>query len=132
MSAQPKDDDIMDARVERQILAEHADRLNAGLRGSASHPPMTSDQQTALVPLLKLAELLAETLIVVEPSPEFVQRLGQELAMAAVRSQLSLLERYRKTILVGVATIGSALSVVGLVLFYFFRQRDAARGTPTS
>jgi hypothetical protein len=92
---------------------------------------MTSEQRRTLAPLLQLAERLAETLVTVEPSPLFVQKLGQELARAASRSQLSLLERYRKAILVGAATLGSTLSVVGLVLLYLLRQRDAAQSTPT-
>jgi hypothetical protein len=121
----------MDEKVEREILAAHADRLNSGLRGSDAYPSVNSDQRHALMPLFKLAEWLSETLVMVEPSPIFVQRLGQDLAMAATHSQLSLLERYRKAILLVVATIGSALSVVGLVLFYLFRQRGAAEGTPT-
>ena len=122
----------MDTQVEREILAAHADRLNAGLRGPAAYPPMTPEQQHTLTPLLRLAELLSEVLVLVEPSPTFVQKLGHELALAAARSQLSLLERYRKGIVVGVATVGSALSLVGLVLFYLFRQRDTAQGTRTT
>ena len=120
----------MDEKVEREILAAHADRLTAGFRGADAYPSMDSDQHHALMPLLKLAEWLSETLVMVEPSPVFVQKLGQDLAMAATQSQLSLLERYRKAILFVVATVGSALSVVGLVLFYLFRQRDTAKGTP--
>jgi hypothetical protein len=122
----------MDAKVEREILAAHAERLNTGLKGTAAYPPMTREQQKLLTPLLQLAEWLSETLVMVEPSPFFVQKLGQELALASTRSQLSLVERYRKTILVGMATIGSALSLVGLVLFYLFRQRDATQTTSTT
>jgi hypothetical protein len=120
----------MDPKVEREILAAHAEQLNAGLRGPTAYPPMTSDQRHALAPLLQLAEWLSETLVMVEPSPAFVQKLGQELAMAATQSQLSLIERYRKAILLLVATVGSTLSVVGLLLFYLFRQRDTAKSTP--
>jgi hypothetical protein len=123
---------IMDAKSERAILIAHADRLNAGLRGPAAYPPMTSEQQRVLAPLLQLAEWLSETLVMVEPSPTFVQRLGQELALATARSQLPLLERYRRGIFVGAATLGSAVSLVGLVLFYLFRQRDTAQSTPTT
>lgn len=122
----------MDSRVEREILAAHADRLNAGLRGSAAYPPMTSEQHHVLTPLLQLAEWLSDTLVMVEPSPAFVNRLGQQLALAATRGQLSLVERYRKVILVGAATLGSALSVLGLVLFFLFRQRNTAQGTPST
>ncbi len=120
----------MSTQVEREILTAHADRLNVGLRGPAAYPQMTSAQRRALAPLLQLAEWLAEAFVMVEPSPVFVQNLGQELALTAARSQLSLFERYRKAILVMVATVGSALSVMGLVLFYLFRQRDTAKSTP--
>ena len=122
----------MDVLVEREILARHAEQLNVGLRGKVAFPSMTSEQQSVLAPLLQLAEWLSDTLIAVDPSPTFVQKLGQELAQVAATSQLSLFERYRKAILVTVATLGSALSLVGLVLLYFLRQRDTARSTPTT
>jgi hypothetical protein len=122
----------MDKQIEREILEAHADRLNAGLRGLAAYPPMTSDQQRSLEPLLQLAERLYEALVPVELSPAFVQSLGQELALAMARNQLSLVERYRKVILVAAATLGSALSLVGLVLFYLFRQRDTTPSTPVT
>ncbi len=123
---------MTNAQVETEILAAHADRLNTGLRGSAAFPSMTSDQRRTLNPLLRLAELLSEVLAAVEPRPAFVQKLGQELALAATRSQLSLLERYRKMIVLGLATLGSALSLIGLVLFYLFRQRDTTQSTPAT
>jgi hypothetical protein len=119
----------MDAQVEREILAAHADRLNSGLRGSAAYPPMTSAQRRTLTPLLLLAEWLSEALVKVDPSPVFVKNLGQELAVVSAQSQLSLFERYRKAILFMAATVGSALSLMGLVLFYLFRQRDATEST---
>jgi hypothetical protein len=114
-----------DLQTEREILATHAEQLNAGLRGTAAYPSMSVEQQSSLAPLLQLAELLADVLILVQPSPIFVQRLGQELALAAVKGQLSLFGRYRKGILLGLATIGSTLSLVGLFKFYRLRQREA-------
>lgn len=123
---------MMDERTEREILAAHAERLNTGLRGAAAYPQMSPDQQDVLEPLLQLAERLYKILVLVEPSPVFVQKLGQELALSAARSQLSVMERYRKLILVSAATLGSVLSVVGIVLFYLFRQRDTAQQTPAT
>ena len=120
----------MNKKVEREILAAHADRLNSGLKGPDAYPSMNSNQSQVLMPLFKLAEWLSETLVMVEPSPIFVQRLGQDLAMAATQSQLSLFERYRKAILLMAATIGSALSVVGLVLFIFFDSETPPRAHP--
>jgi hypothetical protein len=122
----------MNEQIEREILVAHADRLNAGLRGAAAYPPMTADQRVALEPLLQLTERLYKILVPVEPSAAFVRRLGQELALAAGNTQLSLMERYRKVILVMAATLGSALSLLGLVLFYLFRQRQGARSTPAT
>jgi hypothetical protein len=122
----------VNTKTEREILAAHADQLNAGLRGADAYPAMTAEQQRTLTPLLQLAELLAELLIIVEPSPGFVQKLGQELALMAAQSQLSLFDRYRRGILVAAATLGSTLSVVGLVLFYRFRQRDTPPSTSMS
>jgi hypothetical protein len=82
-----------------------------------------------LVPLLQLAEWLSDALVRVEPSPIFVRSLGQELAEAAAWHQLPLFERYRKAILLLAATVGSALSLIGLVVLYLFRQRETVKGT---
>ena len=117
----------MNERIAREILASHTDRLNAGLKGSAAYPEVTAGQRSALESLLQLAEWLYQALTPVEPSPVFVQKLGQELALAAVRSQLSFVERYRRRILVTAATLGSVLSLMGLVFFY--RQRATSRST---
>ena len=114
----------MNKRITRDILTAHADQLNAGLSGPAAYPAMNSEQLLALEPLLQLAEQLYQALTPVSPSPAFVRKLGQELALAAARSQLSVIERYRREILMAAAAFGSALSVLGLVLFYLFRQRD--------
>ena len=113
----------MDERIEREILAAHADRLNAGLEGLAAYPSMTSEQRHALEPLLQLAEQLYKVLVPIDPSPVFVRELGQELALVAARSQLSILERYRKAILVTAATIGSAMAALGLCLLLVPRRR---------
>jgi len=122
----------MDILTEQEILAAHAERLNTGLRGADAHPPITSDQRSVLEPLLQLAEQLVRVLVPVEPSPAFVQKLGLELAQAAAWSQLSLLQRYRKAILLLLATLGSAFSLLGLVLYYFFHQRNPTQSTTTT
>ncbi len=117
----------MDPQTEREILDAHIARLNAGLSGPAAYPPMTPRQRQALEPLLQLAEMLYKVLVPVEPSPAFVRHLGRELAEAAAWEQLPLLQRYRRAIVLSVATAGPAFSVLGLVLLYLLRQRRAAR-----
>jgi len=119
----------MNTQAEREILAAHADRLNAGLIGAVAYPPMLPEQQRALEPLLLLAEQLVKAMVPVEPSPIFVQKLGQELAQIATWSQLSLIQRYRRAIVFTVATLGSAVS---LMLFYWFRQRDTTDHVPAA
>jgi len=121
----------MNPQTEIEILAAHADRLNAGFRGVAAYPTMIPEQQRALAPFLELAEWLAEALVPVEPSPLFVQRLAQLLIKAASDEQLPLLERYRRMILVTAATLGSAVPLMGLLL-YFFWQRRSTEGRPVS
>jgi len=122
----------MDTQIEQEILAAHAERLNGGLVGRDAFPPMTLDQQQILEPLLQLAEQLYKVLVPVQPSPVFVQKLGQELAQAAVWGQLSLIQRYRRAIVLSVATLGSAFSLAGLVLFYLFRRRDSIPTAPAA
>ncbi len=70
-----------------------------------------------------MEELLAEMLTPVEPSPRFVQALGQDLVRRAARQPVRFVERYRRMIVVGLAALGSALSLAGLLLFYLLRGR---------
>jgi ABC-type Fe3+-siderophore transport system permease subunit len=134
----------MNRITEREILTNHLNRLDAGLGGLAAYPPMTPDQRRALEPLLGLAEWLYSILVPVEPSPAFVLKLSKELALAAAdlltpataptkdRGQLALIKRHRKPILFTAASLGSALSLIGLVLIYMFRQRDTVRSVTTT
>lgn len=134
----------MNRITEREILTDHIDRLDAGLEGPAAYPPMAPDQRRALEPLLELAEWLYSVLVPVEPSPAFVLKLSKELALAAAdllipetaatkdRGQLTLIKRHRKPILFTAASLGSVLSLLGLVLLYMFRQRDTVRSTTTT
>jgi len=71
----------------------------------------------------RVETLLAEMLAPVEPSPRFVQALRQELVRRAARQPVRFVERYRRMIVVGLAALGSALSLAGLLLFYLLRGR---------
>ena len=62
----------MNERIEREILAAHADQLNAGLKGTAAYPHITLDQLRAIEPLLQFTERLYRVFVPVEPSPIFV------------------------------------------------------------
>jgi hypothetical protein len=79
-----------------------------------------------------LAERIAQILIPVEPSPVFIASLELALGRAVHRPQPSLFNRYRKTILVSLAALGSALSVTSVILFYFLRLRTATHTSQAS
>jgi hypothetical protein len=64
-----------------------------------------------------------ETLVPIEPSPDFVQNLGRSLAQAASQRQQPLRHRYRRAVWFGLAAAGSVASIVG-VTAYVVRQRD--------
>ena len=64
-----------------------------------------------------------ETLVPIEPSPDFVRNLGQSLAQAASQRQQPLRHRYRRAVWFGLAAAGSVASVVG-VAAYVLHQRD--------
>ena len=64
-----------------------------------------------------------ETLVPIEPSPDFVQNLGRSLAQAASQRHQPLRRRYRRAVWFGLAAAGSVASVVG-VAAYVLHQRD--------
>jgi len=113
-------------------LDVHAGRLQTGLSGPSALPGASTADLEMLRPLLRLAERIAQVLVPVEPSPVFVASLELELGRAASHPNLSLFTRYRKGILVSAAAIGSALSVTGVFLLYFFRFRTATRTSHAS
>lgn len=64
-----------------------------------------------------------ETLVPIEPSPDFVRNLGRALAQTASQRQQPLRRRYRRAVWFGLAAAGSVASIVG-VTAYVAHQRD--------
>jgi hypothetical protein len=64
-----------------------------------------------------------ETLVPIEPSPDFVRNLGCALAQTASQRQQPLRRRYRRAVWFGLAAAGSVASIVG-VTAYMVHQRD--------
>ena len=95
------DDAALEAWLAEALSAQAADAQAQAVRAMVDH------MQAALVP--------------VQPSMYFVHELGQALIRAA--GSQTLQQRYRRTILIGVAAAGSIVSVVGLAV-YVFRQRE--------
>jgi hypothetical protein len=83
-------------------------------------PPKLAGRAPAM---LTLVGDVRETLVPIEPSPDFVRNLGHSLALAASERQQPLRRRYRRAVWFGLAAAGSVASIVG-VTAYVVRQRD--------
>lgn len=113
----------MDKRMEREILAAHADQLNAPGAG----PLPNLSRHDRVQGLLDLAEHLQAILVPVEPDTHYRRRLHGELLLEAQRRQIepeaSFVQQHRKGILIGAAAVGSVASVVGVIIAFLLRYR---------
>jgi hypothetical protein len=118
-----------------EILATHADKLNAGGNEEAEYLAALPEHQDTLEPLLALARKVKDALAPVEPDPAFCENLRLSLLAAAhqrLASRLSLraegstraqrpvhlFRRHRKGILIGAAALCSVVSVAGIVAYW--------------
>jgi hypothetical protein len=106
-SRQPIDEAALEAWL-AEVFEVPADPPKAGRASSTMHT---------------LVGNVRETLVPIEPSPDFVRNLGQSLALAASQRQQPLRRRYRRAVWFGLAAAGSVASIVG-VTAYVVRQRD--------
>jgi len=131
-----------------EILATHADKLNAGTNEEAAYLATLPEHQDTLEPLLALARKVKDALAPVEPDSAFCENLRLGLLAAARQrsaSQLSLraegstkfqrpvhlFRRHRKEILIGAAALGSVVSVAGIVAYWIHaRAAKAQRALP--
>ena len=131
-----------------EILATHADRLNAGTNEEAAYLATLREHQDTLQPLLALARKVKDALAPVEPDSAFCENLRLGLLAAArqrLASRLSLraegstkfqrpvhlFRRHRKEILIGAAAVGSVVSVAGIVAYWIHaRAAKAQRALP--
>jgi hypothetical protein len=135
-----------------EILATHADKLNAGTNEEAAYLATLPEHQDTLEPLLALARKVKDALAPVEPDSAFCenlrlgllaaarQRLASRLSLQAepqaessTKSQrpVHLFRRHRKEILIGAAAVGSVVSVAGIVAYWIHaRAAKAQRALP--
>jgi len=113
-------------REVRQVLVDHADGL-VGPGGTTS-PGRVRNQQVQ--GLLDLAEQLQGILVPVAPDANYRRRLHGELVLEAQRRELepepSVFQQHRRGILIGAAALGSAASVVGVIIAFLLRRRGGA------
>ena len=125
-----------------EILATHADKLNAGTNEEAEYLATLPEQQDTLQPLLALARKVKNALAPVEPNPAFRENLRLSLLAAAHQRSVSrlslkpqrpvhLFRSHRKEILIGAAALGSVVSVAGIVAYWIHaRAAKAQRALP--
>jgi hypothetical protein len=124
-----------------EILATHADKLNAGVNEEAAYlATLPEHQEDTLQPLLALARKVKDALAPVEPAPAFCENLRLSLLAAARQrlvSRLSstksqrpiyLFRRHRKEILIGAAAVGSVVSVAGIVAYWIHTRVAKTQG----
>jgi hypothetical protein len=123
-----------------EILATHADKLNAGVNEEAAYLATLPEHQDTLQPLLALARKVKDALAPVEPDPAFCENLSLSLLAAAhqrLASRLSstksqrptyLFRRHRKEILIGAAAVGSVVSVAGIVAYWMHTRAAKTQG----
>jgi hypothetical protein len=136
-----------------EILATHADKLNAGTNEEAEYLATLPENQDTVQPLLALARKVKDALAPVEPGPAFCENLRLSLLAAAHQrsaSRLSLraepqaegptksqrpthlFTKHRKEILIGAAALGSVVSVAGIVAYWIHtRTAKAQRALPS-
>lgn len=72
--------------------------------------------------LKSLTDDLAALLLPVSPSPEFIRRLGTDLASAAVPEAVTIGKPSRKKLVLGAILSGSLVSAAGVVLVLIMRR----------
>ncbi len=107
-----------------ELLARHADLLNAGDDRTNTYVRQygLSDDAAALLHLARSAKAALKP---VDPRIGFQAQLHRELMQADPWYTLATPGRIGRKVWVGAATIGSLVSLAGLV-FWFRRQREEA------
>jgi hypothetical protein len=124
-----------------EILATHADKLNAGVNEEAEYLATLPEHRDTLQPLLAVARKVKDALALVEPDPAFcenlrlgllaaaLQRLASRLSSTKSQRPVHLFRRHRKEILIGAAALGSVVSVAGIVAYWIHTRAAKAQHT---
>ena len=108
------------------LLAGHADNLIQGRDNSEQVlAEYAGIKLEGMEDLLRLASILAEVLVPVEPRPEFIQSLGEQLAGKKGSSPFLFFYHYprrRMVWVVAAASVSGVASVAGIAAYYYFRR----------
>ena len=116
---------MTDAERSRQLPIDEAE-LEAWLAQTLNFP--TEVPRLLLDPrtesLRHLMQNMRETLVPIEPSPDFVRDLGRSLTLLASQQPLSFRQRYGRVIVFGLAAAGSVVSVVSVGAYWYLRHEQ--------
>ena len=108
-----------------EILSAHADSLNDGMDNTESIVGAHPTHQATLKPLLTLAQQVKANLVPVPLPAQFVDDLGAALQAGTVVPMPEVAPRNHISLLLA-ATIGSLLSLVGIIVVLRRRHREVA------
>ena len=115
---------MTDAERSRRIPIDEAELeawLAETLNLPANMPRLLLDPQTES--LRRLMQNMRETLVPIEPSPNFVRDLGHSLTLLANQQPLPFRQRYGRIIVFGLAAAGSVVSVVSVGAYWYLRRQ---------
>lgn len=111
-----------------EILAAHAEHLAHGEDRDEEYLALFAEYRQELAPLLGIARQVKKALAQVQPSETFRRRLHQELVMAArqrpVVGPRQCRSIWRRPWVIGVAAIGSAVSIASALGVLAYRRRN--------
>ena len=96
--------------------------LTEALDLPAEMPRLLLDPQTES--LRRLLQNMHETLVPIEPSPNFVRDLGHTLTVLASQRPAPFRQRYGRMIVLGLAAAGSVVSVVSVGAYWYLRREQ--------
>jgi hypothetical protein len=116
---------MMDAERSSRLPINEAE-LEAWLAETLSLPTdmprLLLDPQTDS--LRRLMQNMRETLVPIEPSPNFVRELGHSLTVLAGQRPVPFRQRYGRMIMFGFAAAGSVVSVVSVGAYWYLRREQ--------
>lgn len=116
---------MTDAERSRRIPIDEAELeawLAETLNLPTDMPRLLLDPQTDS--LRRLMRNMRETLVPIEPSPNFVRDLGHALTVLANQQPVSFRQRYGRMIVFGLAAAGSVVSVVSVGAYWYLRREQ--------
>ncbi len=111
-------------RMVIELVNAYADGVTTGRNATAvvQVQPDPPEESTLLSDLFRLTDEIAALLVPVDPSPQFVRRLGQSLAAAAEPAEIIIAQSSNRKLWIGALLSGSLVSALGVLAVLWFRR----------